>query len=142
MTAMCLRCGVRYDPTKPHLCGLLADETARALAERIDAFERRLQGLDGEARSRFNALERRVQELETAQAQGELDRRSPSADTTVKTSAVAPSHVRILLPPAPSPADKQQIVPEPASALDRKARHAAYMRQWRAWRAARRDVHA
>jgi hypothetical protein len=65
-TVGCLRCGVWYDPGKPHLCGVLGDDTARRLAERIDAFERRLQGLDGEARSRFNALERRVQELEAA----------------------------------------------------------------------------
>jgi hypothetical protein len=109
---------------------LLADETARGLAERIDAFERRLQGLDGEARSRFNALERRVQELEAAQAQSELDR--PSADTTVKTLAAdAP-----FLPRAP---DNEQISPEPIAIgkRDRKARHARYMRQWRLERAMR-----
>jgi hypothetical protein len=63
-TVGCLRCGVWYDPARPHACRILGDEMARRLEERPDAFERRLQGLELEARSRLNALERRVQELE------------------------------------------------------------------------------
>jgi hypothetical protein len=73
---------------------------------------RRFQGLEVEERSRFNALERRVHELEAAQAQGDRDR--PDED--------APSPVRILLPPAPAPAKK----------------HAVYMRAWRRKKAALR----
>jgi hypothetical protein len=91
-TVGCLRCGVWYDPAKPHLCGLLADETARALAERLDAFERRLQGLEGEAREkikgadsasfrRVNALERRVEELEAALADDGSEKSEPSPET-------------------------------------------------------------
>jgi hypothetical protein len=134
-TVGCLRCGVWYDPARPHLCGLLADETARGLAERIDAFERRLQGLDGEARSRLNALERRIQELAAAQAQGACDRADEDA----------PSRVRILLPHAPSPPDDPPVDPEPIAVVkrDRRADHARYMRQWRLRRAMRGgDVHA
>ena len=131
-TVGCLRCGVWYDPGRPHLCGLLADETARGLAERIDAFERRLQGLDGEARSRFNALERRVQELEAAQAQGDRTRADEDAG----------SRVRIVLPPAPPPAEPW-IAPSAQPALDKRSAHASYMRAWRLRRALRRgDVHA
>ena len=117
--------------------------------ERIDAFERRVQGLDGEARSRLNALERRVQELEAAQAQGELDRRSPSPDTTLKTLAAdAPSRVRIVLP-SPDRVhdarldDEPRIAPSAQPALDKRTAHASYMRAWRLRRALRRgEVHA
>ena len=64
-TVGCLQCLQWYDPSRgPHICGLVGDETARRLAERLDAFERRFQGLEVEARSRFDALERRVEELE------------------------------------------------------------------------------
>jgi hypothetical protein len=117
MTVGCLRCGVWYDPAKPHACGVLADETARGLAERLDAYERRLQGLEAEARSRVEALERRVSEL----AAGQGDRAAEDA----------PGRVRILLPPAPAP------TPEPK-------KHAVYMRAWRRKKAALRrgDAHA
>jgi hypothetical protein len=138
----CLQCRQWYDLAKPHVCGVLGDETARRLEERLDAFERRLQGLELEARSRLNRLE-------AAQAQGELDCRSPSADTRVKTlAAAAPSRVRIVLP-SPDQVhdarldDEPRIAPEPRPASDRKARHARYMRQWRLQRAMRKgDVHA
>jgi hypothetical protein len=111
----------------------LGDDVAQALEERLDAFECRLQGLDGEVRSRLNALERRVQELEDAQAQG--DRAQGEED--------APSPVRIVLPPAP-PTEQAHARLEPlvAPASDKRARHAEYMRRWRVWRKAQRDVHA
>ena len=139
-TVGCLRCGVWYDPGKPHLCGVLGDDTARRLAERIDAFERRLQGLDGEARSRFNALERRVRELEAAQAQGKHDRASDDA----------PSRVRIFLPSSDQVHDARlddepRISPESIAVgkRDRKADHARYMRAWRLRQALRKgSVHA
>jgi hypothetical protein len=50
---------------KPHICGLMGDDTARRLAERLDA------------------LERRIQLLEMDQSQSERDRRSPSAHGSV-----------------------------------------------------------
>jgi hypothetical protein len=121
-TVGCLQCLQWYDPSRgPHICGLVADETARRLAERLDAFERRFQGLEVEASSRLNRLERRVQELEAAQAQDDRDR--AAEDTS--------SRVRILLPPAPAPA------PEPK-------KHAVYMRAWRRKKAALRlgNIHA
>jgi hypothetical protein len=114
-TVGCLQC-LLYDPSRgPHICGLVGDETARRLAERLDAFERRFQGLELEARSRFDALERRVEEIETAQAQGNHTR----------VDEDAPGPVRILLPPAPAPA------------LEPK-KHAVYMRAWRRKKAALR----
>ena len=120
-TVGCLQCLQWYDPSRgPHICGLVGDETARRLAERLDAFERRFQGLELEARSRFNALERRVHELEAAQTQVARDRADEDAH----------SPVRILLPPASAPA------PEPK-------KHAVYMRAWRRKKAALRlgDIH-
>jgi hypothetical protein len=116
-TVGCLQCLQWYDPSRgPHICGLVGDETARQLAERLDAFERRFQGLELEERSRFNALERRVHELEAAQAKRDRGRAEEDA----------PSRVRILLPPVPAPA------PEPT-------KHAVYMRAWRRKRAALRS---
>jgi hypothetical protein len=58
---------------------VLGDDIARELEARIFAFEQRLQGLDGEARSRFNALERRVQELEAGQESGKPETLSTEA---------------------------------------------------------------
>jgi hypothetical protein len=77
-TVGCLRCGVWYDPGRPHLCGVLGDDIAKELEKRLDAFERRFQGLEVEARSRFNALERRVEEL------GAGDRRSNADEASLK----------------------------------------------------------
>ena len=126
-TVGCLRCGVWYDPARPHLCGLLADETARGLAERIDAFERRLQGLGGEARSRFNALERRVQELEAGQERGKPENLSTEA-------------IGFLAPGNPSRQARDFEPPlEPTKRFDRKANHRRYMREWRARQTARRS---
>ena len=127
-TVGCLRCGVWYDPGRPHLCGLLADETARGLAERIDAFERRLQGLDGEARSRFNALERRVQELEAGQERGKPE--------TLSTEAIGfrgPGN------PSPDTRGFEPPAPMPKPRFDRKANHRRYMREWRARQTALRS---
>jgi hypothetical protein len=121
-TVGCLQCLQWYDPSRgPHICGLVGDETARRLAERLDAFERRFQALEFEARSRLSRLERRIEELEGAQAQVARDRADEDAH----------SPVRILLPPASAPA------PEPK-------KHAVYMRAWRRKKAAlrRSEVHA
>jgi hypothetical protein len=52
-TVGCLRCGVWYDPARPHVCGVVGDDTARRLEARIDALEQRVQGLELEAHSRF-----------------------------------------------------------------------------------------
>jgi hypothetical protein len=119
-TVGCLQCLQWYDPSRgPHICGLVGDETARRLAERLDALERRFQGLEVEARSRVNALEARVAALEVLG-----DRPSAAED--------APSRVRILLPPASAPAPESK-------------KHAVYMRAWRRKKAALRrggDIHA
>jgi hypothetical protein len=109
---------------------VLGDDVARVLEERLDAFERRLQGLEFEARRRLNAIERRAEELEATQAQG--DRAQVDED--------APSSVRIFLPPAPPPADEPQITSEPNPARDRRADHARYMRAWRLRQALRRGA--
>jgi hypothetical protein len=133
-TVGCLQCLQWYDPSRgPHICGLVGDETARRLAERLDGLERRFQGLEVEARSRLNALERRVHELEAAQVQG--DRPSAAED--------APSRVRVFLPPAPD--NEPRISPGPIAVgkRDRRADHARYMRAWRLRQALHRgDVHA
>jgi hypothetical protein len=132
-TVGCLRCGVWYDPAKPHLCGLLADETARGLAERLDTLERRFQGLDVEERRRLSALERRVEDLEAAQAHGER----------VRADEDAPGRAHIVLPFMPSPADESRTTPEPKPAQDKRAAHAEYMKRWRLKQALRRgDFHA
>jgi hypothetical protein len=61
-TIGCLQCLQWYDPSRgPHICGLVADETARRLTERLDAFERRFSALEFEARRRLSDLERRVE---------------------------------------------------------------------------------
>jgi hypothetical protein len=130
-TVGCLRCGVWYDPARSHCCGVLGDDVARRLAERLDAFERRFQGLEVEERSLFNALERRIHELGAARAQ--VARKRADED--------APSPVRVVLPPAPEP----RISPEPIAVgkRDRRADHARYMRQWRLRQALRRgNIHA
>jgi hypothetical protein len=83
-TVGCLQCLQWYDPSRgPHICGLVGDETARRLAERLDAFERRFQELEVEARSRLNRLERRVEELEvhpTTRQTASNDEDSPRFD--------------------------------------------------------------
>jgi hypothetical protein len=119
-TVGCLRCGVWYDPGRPHLCGVLGDDTARALAERLDAFERRLQGLEGEARSRFNALERLVEGLEAALADDGSDFSEPSPETVSESktpeNAISENSEAAGLKPR----------------FDRKGNHRRYMREWRA----------
>ena len=113
-TVGCLRCGVWYDPARPHLCGVLGDDIARALEQRLDAFERRLQRLEVEGRSRFDALEqgqeRGKPENLSTEAIGFLGPGNPSPDT------------RGFEPPAPMPKPR----------FDRKANHKRYMREWRA----------
>jgi hypothetical protein len=42
----CLQCRQWYDQAKPHLCGVLGDETARALEARLVALERRIEELE------------------------------------------------------------------------------------------------
>jgi hypothetical protein len=132
---LCQRCGQWFDPVRPHICGVLGDETARRLEERLDSFARRLRELEVDTQARLNRLE-------AAQAQIEFDCRSPSTDTTGKTLANAPSPVRIVLPLAP-PSAEPQIAPEPKAAPDKRAAHARYMKQWRLRLAMRRgNVHA
>ena len=119
-TVGCLRCGVWYDPARPHVCGVIGDDIARALAERLDAFERRLQGLEVEARSRFDAFEqgqeRGKPENLSTEAIGFRGPGNPSPDT------------RGFEPPAPMPKPR----------FDRKANHRRYMREWRARQTASR----
>ena len=112
-TVGCLRCGVWYDPARPHLCGVLGDDIARALEQRLDAFERRLQRLEVEGRSRFDALE-----------QGQ-ERGKPE---TLSTEAIG-----FLAPGNPSRQARDFEPPlEPTKRFDRKANHRRYMREWRA----------
>jgi hypothetical protein len=127
-TVGCLRCGVWYDPSKPHACGVLGDDVARGLAEHLDAFERRFQGLELEARSRFDALERRVDALQawvTCEGAG-LTRE----DQAHGIAANEPSRLEEM---------GASISLTPGQGFDRKANHRRYMREWRRKRAALRN---
>jgi hypothetical protein len=112
-TVGCLRCGIWYDPARPHSCGVIGDDTAKRLEEmifetrsRLDSIERRLLGLDAAARCPAQARERTVEETP--------------------------------LPAAPAPAAltladlrNSEPIKQP---FDRKRYQAAYMRRWRARR--------
>jgi hypothetical protein len=104
----CLRCGetYRYDPNTSHVC----DAPARAIetTTRGDNLAKRLATLEFEARSRLNALERRIRELETA----------PARQATASVASID----------APAPPHKGRDGKPP---FDRRAYHARYMRDWR-----------
>jgi hypothetical protein len=102
-TVGCLRCGVWYDPSKPHLCGLLADETARGLAARLDA------------------LERRVEQLEAGQSGVMQD---VSRCPTLPDFGMSKGQAAL--------ADDGFSDEAPRPRFDRKANHRRYMREWRA----------
>jgi hypothetical protein len=107
---------------------VLADETARRLAERLDAIERRFQGLELEARSRFNALERRVHELEAqVTCEGAGLTREDQAHGIAANEPTRLEEIRA----------STSLTPE--QGFDRKANHRRYMREWRRKRAALRN---
>jgi hypothetical protein len=111
-TNLCLRCGQFFDPARPHVCGLLGDETARRLEERLDAFERRLSALEFEA-LRLNALE--VSGVKAPRpAVGACGEQAPVAADDVGASA----------PPDGNPPGKPPR-------FDRKGYYRQYMRAWR-----------
>ena len=123
----CLRCGVWYDPARPHACGVLGDDIARGLEDRLDAFERRFAGLELEARSRFNALERRVEKLEAqVRCEGAGLMREDHAHGI---AANEPTRLEI----------RASTSLRPEQGFDRKANHRRYMREWRRKRAALRN---
>jgi hypothetical protein len=127
-TVRCLRCGVWYDPARPHACGVLGDDVARGLKERLDAFERRFQELELAARSRLDALVRRVDALQawvTCECAG-LTRE----DRAHGIAANEPTRLEEM--PAST-----SLTHEPR--FDRKANHRRYMREWRRKRAALRN---
>jgi len=101
-TVGCLRCGVWYDPARPHVCGVLGDDIARALEARIVA------------------LERRVEELEAALADDGSEKSEPSPETVSESktpeNAISENSEAAGLKPR----------------FDRKGNHRRYMREWRA----------
>ena len=126
-TVGCLRCGVWYDPARPHTCGVLGDDVAKGLEDRLDAIELRFQGLELEARSRFNALEWRVHELE--------------AQVTCECAGLArEDQVHGIAANEPTRLEEigASTSPTPEQGFDRKANHRRYMREWRRRRAALR----
>jgi hypothetical protein len=128
-TVGCLQCRQWYDPSRgPHICGLVGDETARRLAERLDVFERRFHGLQVEVRSRFNALERRVHELEAqVTCEGAGLTREDQAHGIAANEPTRLEEIRA----------STSLTPE--QGFDRKANHRRYMREWRRKRAALRN---
>ena len=107
--AHCLRCGAtyRYDPNTSHAC----DAPARG--------DDRLATLEFEARSRLNALERRIRELEAATAGRRSEERQAKAAGASIDAPAAPDKGKNGKPP-----------------FDRRSYHAGYMRRWRARRSA------
>jgi hypothetical protein len=118
-TVGCLRCGVWYDPARPHVCGVIGDDTAR-----------RLEKLIFETRSSIEALDRRLQAIEA---------RLPAQDTRLNdrslefTTGGDARHNRTPSPPTLSELRLAGPVKQP---FDRKQNHAGYMRTWRARRKA------
>jgi hypothetical protein len=107
---------------------VLGDDVARALEERLDAIERRFQGLELEARSRLNALEQRVDALQArVTCEGAGLTREDQAH-----GIAANEPIRLEEIPAST-----SLTPE--QGFDRKANHRRYMREWRRKRAALRN---
>ena len=124
-TVGCLRCGVWYDPARPHFCGVLGDDIARGLEERLDALERRLRQLEVEARSRLNALERKALEARFTREGAGLTRED-RGHSIAANQPIRLEEIRASTGPTPKPR------------FDRKANHRRYMREWRRKRAALR----
>jgi hypothetical protein len=107
---------------------VLADDVAKGLENRLDAFERRFAGLELEARSRFNALERRVEVLE--------------AQVACECTGLTREHQAHGIA-ASEPTRLEEITAStsltPEHGFDRKANHRRYMREWRRKRAALRN---
>jgi hypothetical protein len=140
MTVGCLRCGIWYDPARPHVCGVLGDDIARGLDARLDAFERRLQGLEVEARSRLNKLEEIAARLPAeVKAQGpRVQPAASSADpeiprlmgTWVQVDDDIARSLAERKPSAPPREEGIALEPKKKRVQDR-AHHAKYMRAWR-----------
>jgi hypothetical protein len=122
-TVGCLRCGVWYDPARPHVCGVIGDDIARELEARIYAFEQRLRELEVEPRSRFNALERRVEEIEAGLG---------GATQEMSDVATFPDDSRSVDRQSGRMTPDQPVDENPKPRFDRKANHRRYMREWRA----------
>jgi hypothetical protein len=107
---------------------VLGDDIARGLEERLDALGRRLQGLEVEARSRLNALERQVEALEARfTREGAGLTREDQAHGIAANEPTRLEEIRASNGPTPEPR------------FDRKANHRRYMREWRRKRAALRN---
>jgi hypothetical protein len=115
-TVGCLRCGVWYDPARPHVCGVLGDDIARALEARIVALERRVEELEAGRDAPFSVSSGSGlgQPPEGTEGDGRswLKAETPSIEAT-------------------------GFGPKPR--FDRKANHRRYMREWRARQAALRS---
>jgi hypothetical protein len=105
--AHCLTCGAtyRYDPNTTHACD--APARAETMTPRGDDLAKRLAALEFEARSRLDALERQVQELEALLVSRGQDR-----------------HVKAASASAAAPAASN-------TPFNRRTYHATYMRAWR-----------
>jgi hypothetical protein len=116
-TVGCLRCGVWYDPARPHVCGVIGDDTAR-----------RLEDLIFETRSWIEALDRRLQAIEAG---------SPARDTRFNDQPLEPVTGVDAVPvrtPAPPTLSELRLAGPVKPPFDRKRYHAGYMRTWRARR--------
>jgi hypothetical protein len=114
-----LRCGVWYDPARPHICGVMGDDTAKRLEELI--FENR---------SRIEALDRRLLEIEATRSHDPAISPAQAEPIECATGTEAPR--------APAPLTLAELRSEAPikQPLDRKRYHAGYMRRWRARRKA------
>ena len=132
-TVGCLRCGVWYDPARPHVCGVLGDDTARALEERLVVLERRVEELEA-GMSQRKAAE--ALGIPRSTLQNDLDESRPKTGRESSIDRDERREAAIVSNEAGRGACDidANASPEPATRprFDRKANHRRYMRGWRA----------
>jgi hypothetical protein len=122
-TVGCLRCGVWYDPARPHVCGVIGDDTARRLEELIFETRSWIEGLD----RRLGAIEERSHHPAVP----------PTQDTKLQDQpleCMTGGEAAPVRTPAPPTLSELRVAGPVKQPFDRKRYHAGYMRTWRARR--------